>query len=161
MNSPLSIARRSNEASVNDKIPGNFVGQGASTKLAQLLDRERVGGYVKSFPQWILVITRPGDASESPQRIGAKKSILAVLFSPARFPIIDMISQNIAFIAEYFMTHVYGYFISRGCNYHKMRRAESLICILISRDAIPPGLSVMKWPNYDENAHGIFPIPLI
>jgi hypothetical protein len=65
INSRFSIGRREKEANVNGKIHGNFVGQSTTMKLAEFQDRGRVLDYVESFPHWILITTRPGDASEN------------------------------------------------------------------------------------------------
>jgi hypothetical protein len=46
MDSSLSIGQPKQEANVNGKIPGSFVGQSATTKLAKVLDRGQVVDYV-------------------------------------------------------------------------------------------------------------------
>jgi histone-lysine N-methyltransferase SETMAR len=63
-------------------------------------------GHVDNFPtgSWSTL------DQEIPQRIGqtigSKKSMFIKGFSPAEFPMIDVMPQDIAFTAEYFIAHV-------------------------------------------------------
>jgi hypothetical protein len=160
MDSPLSIRREQKETSVNGKIPGNFDGQSPTTKLAQLLGRERVVDYVGYFSHWILVIPRPGDASENSTDDRHEKIEVGRFIQRYSIPYSRLMCQYITFIAEYFIVQVLTPFHQHRISLSQDMAPRNLICILMIYDAFRPGQSLMKCQNYDASRQCILPIPL-
>jgi hypothetical protein len=65
-----------------------------------------------------LVTTQPGDASETSTGFRREKIDVVVFFSPACFPMIDAMPQDIPFTAEYFRAQI-------STPLHQHRRSRS------------------------------------
>jgi hypothetical protein len=87
--------------------------------------------------------------------------MLIVFLGPAEFPIIDVMSQDTAFTAGYFIAQVL-----MPLHQHRTPLSQDVArprrnLLLILHDAIPLALSLMNSPNCDAGWKRILLIPLM